>query len=146
MNGARRARALAAMTDAGVDALVLGREANARYVSGARRLWLAGARPFAPGCVLVAATGDVHLLSVSNDGVPSDVPIEHLYPITWNPATLMARLAAIPGLAFPPNIGVDGLTPFMDSQLRTTFPNAELVDGQSVMLAARRQKLPDEIE
>ena len=42
MNGARRARALAAMADAGVDALILGREANARYVSGARRLWLAG--------------------------------------------------------------------------------------------------------
>ena len=94
MNAERRARALAAMSDAGLDALILGREANARYVSGAGRLWLAGARAFAPGCVLVAATGDVHLLSTSDDGVPSDVPLEHLYAITWNPANLMARLAA----------------------------------------------------
>ena len=146
MNADRRARALAAMTDAGVDALVLGREANARYVSGARRLWLANARAFAPGCVLVAATGEVHLLSVSDDGVPSDVPIEHLYPITWNPANLMARLTAIPGLRAARRVGVDSLTPLMESLLTGTFPDAELVDGQSVMLAARRQKLPDEID
>jgi Xaa-Pro aminopeptidase len=142
----RRARALAAMAEAGVDALILGREANARYVSGARRLPLSGARPFAPGCVLVAATGDVHLLSTSDDGVPPDVPIEHLYPITWNPAKLMARLAAIPGLAASARVGVDGLTPFMESQLAATFPSSELVDGQSVMLEARQRKLPEEID
>jgi len=134
------------MSDAGVDALILGREANARYVSGAGRLWLAGARAFAPGCVLVAATGDVHLLSTSDDGVPSDVPLEHLYAITWNPANLMARLAAIPGLATAGRIGVDSLTPLMESLLGATFPNSELTDGQSVMLAARRHKLPAELD
>ena len=142
----RRARALSAMADAGIDALVLGREANARYVSGARRLWLAGARAFAPGCVLVAGTGDVHLLSSSDDGVPPDVPIEHLYPITWNPANLMARLAAIPGLRAARRVGVDSLTPLMESLLAATFPNSELVDGQSVMLTARRHKLSGEVD
>jgi Xaa-Pro dipeptidase len=146
VNAERRGRALAAMADASVDALVLGREANARYVSGARRLWLAGTRAFAPGCVLVAATGDVHLLSSSDDGVPVDVPDEHLYPITWNPANLMARLAVIPGLAAARRVGVDGLTPFMESLLGGTFPNAEWVDGQSVMLAARQWKLSEEVE
>src|SRR5438045_5097377 len=99
MHAARRARALDAMRAADVDALILGRDANARYVSGARRLWLAGARAFAPGCVLVAATGEVHLLSGSDHGIPSDIPFEHLYAITWNPANLMARLAAVAGLA-----------------------------------------------
>ena len=146
MSAARRARALAAMADAGVDALVLGREANARYVSGARRLWLAGARAFAPGCVLVAATGDVHLLNGSDDGVPPDVPFEHLYAITWNPANLMARLRAIPGLAEARRIGLDGLTPLMEPRLAGAFPDAELVDGQSVMLTARQRKLPEEID
>jgi Xaa-Pro aminopeptidase len=96
--------------------------------------------------VLVAATGDVHLLSSSDDGVPSDVPFEHQYAITWNPARLMARVAAIPGLAEASRIGVDGLTPLMESLLAGTFANAELVDGQSVMLAARRQKLPAEVD
>jgi Xaa-Pro dipeptidase len=146
MNAERRARALAAMADAGVDALVLGREANARYVSGARRLPLAGARAFAPGCVLVAATGEVHLLSGSDDGIPSDIPFEHLYAITWSPANLMARLAAVPGLAAARRVGVDGLGPLMESLLTDTFPGAELVDGQSVMVTARRHKLPAEVE
>ena len=133
------------MADAGLDALIVGREANARYVSGARRLWLANARAFAPGCVLVAS-GDVHLLSTSDDGIPGDIPIDHLYPISWNPANLMARLAAIPELAAARRIGVDSLTPFMETQLTMTFPDAELVDGQTPMLAARRVKLPEEID
>src|SRR4051794_588638 len=146
MHAARRARALDAMRDADIDALILGREANARYVSGARRLWLAGARAFAPGCVLVGATGDVHLLSTSDDLVPPDIPLEHLYPITWNPANLMARLAQVPGLRDARRIGVDSLTPMMAALLTGAFPAADLVDGQSVMLAARRDKLPQEID
>ena len=145
MNAERRARALDAMNAATVDALILGREANARYVSGARRLWLANARAFAPGCVLVTS-GDVHVLSTSDDGIPSDIPVQHLYPITWNPANLMARLAAIPELAAARRIGVDALTPLMESLLSATFPDADLVDGQSVMIAARQQKLPVEID
>lgn len=141
----RRARALAAMADAGVDALVLGREANARYVAGATRLWLAGARAFAPGCVLLR-DGDVHLLSAGDDGIPDDVPVEHLYPLTWNPANLMARLAAIPGLANARTIGVDGLTPLMDSLFAAGFPRATLVDGHALLRAVRREKLSAEID
>jgi Xaa-Pro aminopeptidase len=133
------------MADASVDALILGREANARYVSGARRLWLAGARAFAPGCVLIRATGDVYLLSTSNDGVPVDIPVSHLFPIMWNPGHLMARLATIPGLREARRIGIDGSTPLMDTLLEATFPQAELVDGQTVMLSARAEKLPEEI-
>jgi Xaa-Pro aminopeptidase len=58
----------------------------------------------------------------------------------------MARLAAIPELADARRIGVDNLTPFMEAQLSATFPNAELADGQTPMLAARRQKLPAEVD
>lgn len=145
MNDERRARVLAAMADADLDALVLGREANARYVSGARRLWLAGARPFAPGCV-VLPNGDVHLLSASDAGMPPGVPFEHLYPLMWNPANLMARLASLPGLASARTVGVDALTPLMESLLTATFPQAELRDAQTVLFAARRQKLPQELD
>ena len=52
----RHARLLRAVREEQLDALVLGREANARYASGARRLWTAGSRPFGPGCVLLAET------------------------------------------------------------------------------------------
>ena len=54
---ARRARVLAEMEAADIDVLVVGREGNARYVSGAPRLWTAGSRAFGPGCVLVRAIG-----------------------------------------------------------------------------------------
>jgi Xaa-Pro aminopeptidase len=134
------------MDQHGIDALVLGKEANARYVTGARRLWLAGARAFAPGCVLVRETGATHLLSVTDDGVPADTPIDHLYPITWNPMNLFGALAAIPGLREARRIGVDALTPLMETLFTAAFPDAELVDGQRVMLDARARKLPAEIE
>src|SRR2546430_12168606 len=94
-----------------VDVLVLGREGNARFVSGATRLWLAGTRPFAPGCVVVRETGAVHLLSVTDFGVPSDIPRERLYPMSWNPMNIMGEVAAIPAVSTARRIGVDGLTP-----------------------------------
>ena len=134
------------MTRDEVDALILGKEANVRYVSGARRLWLAGARAFAPSCVLVHETSDVHLLSITDDGVPADIRLQNLYPITWNPANLLGRLTGIPGLAAARRIGVDGLTPLMDTLLSATFPKAELVDGQALMLAARARKLSAEVD
>jgi Xaa-Pro dipeptidase len=81
---ARRERVLAEMEAADVDILVVGREANARYVSGAPRLWLAGTRPFGPGCVLVRGTRAVYLMSTWDEGVPEDIPHEHLYGITFN--------------------------------------------------------------
>ena len=81
---ARRARVLAAMEAADIDFLVVGREGNARYVSGAPRLWTAGSRAFGPGCVFVRATGAVHLLSTWDEGIPEEIPHENLYGITFN--------------------------------------------------------------
>src|SRR5262249_787748 len=94
----RFARCLEAMERDRLDALLLGREANVRYVSDARRLWLSGARPFGPACVVVRATQAIHLLSTSSEGVPSAIPTSQLYPLTWNPELLAERLARIPGL------------------------------------------------
>ena len=101
--------------------LVLGREANARYVSGADRLWLAGTRPFSPGCVL-PATGAVHLLSITDDGLPGDIPTDQLYPISWNPMDILGNLAAIPGVADARTVGVDGMTPLFEQLLGAVLP------------------------
>src|SRR4029077_3298983 len=98
------------MERTGTDALVLGREATARSISGANRLLLAGTRAFAPGCVLVRSEGAVHLLANSNAGF-EDFPPDHLYPITWNPDRLLASLRAIPGLTEARTVGVDGMSP-----------------------------------
>jgi Xaa-Pro aminopeptidase len=140
------ARTLEEMARHDVDVLMLGREANARFVSDATRLWLAGTRPFAPGCVVVRETAAVHLLSVTDFGVPADIPTERLYPMSWNPATIMDAVAAIPGVATARRIGVDGLTPLFDELVAARFPRVELIDGEAVMRVARRVKTPTEVE
>jgi Xaa-Pro dipeptidase len=140
-----RERVRAAMDAADVDLLVLGREANARYVSGANRLWLAGTRPFAPSCVLVGATGALHLLNVTDDGVPSDIPRAHLYPISWNPANLVAAVAAAADGVAVRRIGVDGMSPLFALLFRGAFPDAELVDGEALLRAVRRIKSVEDV-
>jgi Xaa-Pro aminopeptidase len=140
-----RVRVLQEMADHGVDVLLLGREGNARYVSGARRLFLAGERAFSPGCVVVGETGAVHLLSVTDFGVPQEIPRSNLYPPSWNPATLVGRVTAIPGVASAKRIGVDGLTPMSEVLLTSVLADAEVVDGEALLRAARRVKSAAEI-
>lgn len=141
----RRARCLAEMDSRGLAVLVLGREANARFASGARRLWTAGTRPFAPGCVVVRATGAVHVLSTWDTGIPPEVDASRLYGTTWNPQILTAEIAAIPGVGEARRIGVDGMTARANALLVTVAPGAEIVDGTAAMLAARRTKSVDEV-
>jgi Xaa-Pro dipeptidase len=135
-------RVLAEMGRQGVDVLLLGREGNARFVSGAQRLFLAGERAFAPGCVVVGETGGVHVLSVTDFGIPAE---NELYPPSWNPATLVDRVAGIPGVRSARRIGVDGLTSLFEGLITAAVPGAELVDGEAVMRRARRIKPPDEV-
>ncbi|GFG64979.1 hypothetical protein MKUB_24690 [Mycobacterium kubicae] len=66
----RRERAMAQMAAHDLDILVLGRQANVRYVTGAPQLWIAGTRPFGPVCVVVRATGDIYLNTTDDEGVP----------------------------------------------------------------------------
>ena len=128
-----------------IDVLLLGREGNARYVSGARRLFLAGERAFAPGCVVVRDHAAVHLLSATDFGIPEGIPRHNLYAPSWNPATLVGRVAAIPGVAPANRVGVDGLTPLFEALLASSLPGAELVDAEAVMRAARRTKSAEEL-
>ena len=83
----------------------------------------------------------MHLLSITDEGVPPDVATEsNLFPISWNPMNLMGALAAIPGLPTAARIGVDSITPMMEQLLGATFPTAELVDGESLLRTVRRVK------
>ncbi|WP_205874763.1 M24 family metallopeptidase [Mycobacterium camsae] len=141
----RRERALAQMAAYDLDVLVLGRQANVRYVTGAPQLWVAGTRPFGPSCVLVRATGAVHLLSTWDEGIPEDIPHENLYGISWNPANTIAALSRINGASAARRVGTDALSPVFAQLLPTAFPDAELVDGELAMRAARRIKTAEEI-
>jgi len=139
-------RVLEEMARQNVDVLLLGREGNARYVSGAHRLFLAGERAFAPGCVVVRESAAVHLLSVTDFGIPQAVPHDNLYPISWNPATTVGRIAAIPGVVPAERVGVDGLTPLFETLLASFLPHAELVDGEALMREARWVKSADQVD
>ncbi len=118
-----------------LDAMVFGREANARVVADTRRLWLAGTRAFSPSCIVIREPAAVHVLSNSDDAVPEGFPVERLYGITWNPEKLAAALAAIPGLPQAGRVAADGMTPMMHTLLSTVSPGAELVDAAPVLTA-----------
>ena len=137
----RLAACLDLMTRDDVDALLLGREANARTVSDAARLWLAGTRPFAPGCVVVRQTAAVHLLSNTDAVVPSGFPVERLYGVTWNPEKLLAALASIDGVRVARRVGVDGMTPMGSALVARLMPDAEVVDAGR--LFAELWSMPD---
>jgi Xaa-Pro aminopeptidase len=141
----RRQRALAQMEKYDLDVLVLGRQANVRYVTGAPQLWVAGTRPFGPTCVVIRDSGAIHLLSTWDEGVPDDIPHENLYGIAWNPTNTIAVLKNIDGAATAKRVGTDALSPGFAQLLPMAFPNAELVDGELAMRAARRIKTPEEI-
>jgi Xaa-Pro aminopeptidase len=145
LRSGRRERALAQMDEHGLDILVLGRQANIRYVTGAPQLWIAGTRPFGPMCVLVRATGDIYLNSTDDEGVPDEIGHDHLYGLAWNPMTLIDVLKKVDGAESARRVGTDAITPTFAALLPGAFPNAELVDAEPAMRAARRVKTPDEI-
>lgn len=142
---ARRERALARMRAHGIDILVLGRQANIRYVTGAPQLWIAGTRPFGPMCVVVGETGEIYLNSTDDEGVPDEIGHDHLYGLAWNPMTLIDVLKKIDGAESARRVGTDAITPTFAGLLPEAFPNAELVDGELAMREARRIKTADEV-
>ena len=143
---ARRDRVLDAMASAGIDVLVLGRQANAGYACGIRRLWTAGTRPFGAGCIVVGSTGRIHALSSWEDGIEPPMTFDDLYPLTWNPRIMAASMAGIDGLAEAGRIGVDELTPSFQRAAASFAPGAEVVAADNLMSDARLHKLPGEIE
>ena len=143
---ARRDRALAAMEAHDLDLLVLGRVANIRYVSGVPVLWNAGTRPFGPGALLVRATGEVHLMSTWDEGVPEEIPHDHLYGITWNPMNYVAVLERIGADVRPHRVGTDATSPLFAQLLPMAFPGAAIVDGGPALRDAKRVKTNEEVD
>ena len=143
---ARRERVLDAMAGAAIDVLVLGRQDNAGYACGMRRLWTAGTRPFGAGCIVVEATKRVHALSSWKSGIEPPMTFDDLYPLTWNPHIMAASMAGIDGMAEAGRIGADELTPSFRRAAANFAPEAEVVAADDLMARIRRHKLPDEFE
>ena len=95
--------------------------------------------------MVVRATGEIHLNSTWDEGIPEEIAHEHLYGLAWNPMTLIEVLKNIDGAATARRVGTDALSPTFAQLLPMAFPNAELVDGEPRMRAARRIKTAEEI-
>ena len=145
LRSGRRERVLAQMAANDIDILVLGRQANVRYVTGAPQLWVAGTRPFGPICEVIRSNGEIHLNSTWDEGIPDEIDHDHLYGLAWNPMTLIEVLKKLPGAATVRRVGTDSLTPTFAQLLPMAFPNAELVDAEPALRTARRIKTADEI-
>lgn len=147
LRAARKDRVLAAMKRDGVDALVLGRTGNGKYVAGHRGLWRAVLGSFAPMVVLIRSTGAIHLAaSTWDDGIPAEIPHENLTGLTWNPRDAVAGLVRAEGLSECRRIGADGMSQGIAGLLDMLAPGVELVDGEALMRGVRRVKLPEELE
>src|SRR6478752_7389918 len=142
----RRERLFAAMAAHDLDVLVLGRVANIRYASGVPILWNAGTRPFGPGCVVVRATEEVYLLSTWDEGVPEEIPHDHLFGITWNPMNFVTLLKGIAAETGPRRIGTDAMSPLFAQLLPMAFGEVDIVDGGPALRDARRIKTSDEVD
>ena len=141
----RRERVLDAMRERDLDVLIFGREPNAQYVSGVRRLHLAGTRPWGPGCVVVRERDAVHVMSVWDDGIPPEIPHDHLYGIGWNPMNLVASVQKIEGVSSARRIGVDYMSPLFQQLLPMAAPDAQLVNAEALMRSVRMRKTADEV-
>lgn len=146
MRRQRRERCLAEMERHDLDLLICGRDGNGRYLCGARRLWMGGGHAFGPSCVLVRDTRELFLLSTWDDGIPAEIPKDHLYGLSFNPSATIERIRQIAPLAKARRIGVDAINSLFEGLIRTAAPNAMLVDGETAIRAARRIKTGDEIQ
>jgi len=146
MRRQRRERCLAEMERHQLDALIIGRDGNGRYISGARRLWMGGGHGFGASCVLVRETQEIFLLSTWDDGIPAEIPVDHLYALSFNPMAYGERLKQIAPLAKARRIGVDAISPLFEGLIKAAAPQAALVDGETAIRAARRIKTGDELE
>src|SRR6202034_1431914 len=109
------------------------------------QLWIGGTRPFGPVCVMLRGTGEIYLNSTDDEGVPEEIGRDRLYGLAWNPMTLIEVLKNIEGAATARRVGTDAITPTFAKLLPMAFPNAEFVDGELPMRAARRIKTADEV-
>jgi Xaa-Pro aminopeptidase len=78
-------------------------------------------------------------------GVPDEIPHDHLYGITWNPANFVSVLQGIGAAAERRRVGTDGLSPLFAQLLPLAFPGAAIVDGERALHQARRVKTGEEV-
>src|SRR3954467_15365243 len=151
---ARIARAREQMRAAGVDALLLWKNENVRYLTGLRAQLIAGKSTVLNGClltldgapVLLASGGEIQRCRHAMPWIEEmhAVPImEAAGLVRGTVDTVIAPLLQRRGLATG-IVGLDAAGTSLFHALQALLPAVTIADGDAPMLAARRTKLPGE--
>lgn len=148
-------RAQKAMADAGLDALLLWKNENVRYLTALRPQIIAGKSSFLNGCLLLADREPIALLS-GGEAERARVVMPwleeiHVVPIMEAPGLIrgaveatIAPLLERHGVARG-RLGLDAAAYAQVQALGQALPGLELTDGDVVMQQARRIKVPAEV-
>ena len=137
---ARYERVRAAMADHRVDVLLLARQANAYYASGARRVQIAGSGGGVPWVVVRAGENAPTVFTTDLDGLPEWIAdAGRLF--CWNPTRLVDEISAF-GVR---RIAYDVASPRFLALLEAAIPGIEWQDGEALMTAVTAIKSPEEV-
>ena len=148
-------RARQAMKAAGVDALLVWKDENVRYLTGLRAQIIAGKSALLNGCLLTLDEGPILLASGGEvQRVAVLMPwIEEVHPVPIMEAAGLVQAAVSKTIApILRKLGLDGGVVGLDEAaycqveaLASALPGVKLRDGDAVMQVARRIKFPEEI-
>jgi len=156
LRAARVDRARAEMAAAGLDALLLFKDENVRYLTDLRAQQIAGKSAFLNGVLLAGDQGPILLCSGGEvDRVRRTMPWitdVRMIPILEEPGLIRAvvRHLLVPLLSdlglSRARVGVDAAPMSLILALREELPGLSVVEGDGVMLRARMIKLPEELQ
>lgn len=151
MRGDRQARLRSEMERRGVDAMILTGTGNVHYATGAR--WVAsevGLAVLEPAVAVVTRDGPPHLFTAHLDGVPPELPRDHVHDMVMpefdeGAARLAGFVADLTG-GGDVCLAVDELSTALHVGLPRLLPRATVASAGEVLGAAKICKTADEIE
>ncbi|GBD08490.1 putative dipeptidase PepE [Candidatus Thermoflexus japonica] len=156
LRAARVARARAEMKAAGLDALLLFKDENVRYLTDLRAQQIAGKSSFLNGVLLAGDREPILLCSGGEvDRVRRTmpwIPDVRMIPILEEPSLIRAvvRHLLVPALSDlglnRARVGIDAAPMALTMALQAELPGLGVEDGDGVMLRARMIKLPGELQ
>ena len=154
MRKERFEKAQAAVKKFDVDALLLFRYENSRYVCGHRKIQVSTGVGSDPVITILLKDQQPFIFTMDRESVIKRepwIPKENVKPAYWiemnSGAKVFAKAAKeVLGTAAKGKIGVDNWTSPIYHFLPKEFPNAQFIDGQEVIMDARMLKTKDEVE
>ena len=151
----RVAKAQSARREAGLDALIVWKNENVRYLTDLRAQLIAGKSTVLNGALLVEGEAPILFCSGGEKNrVERTMPWiseSHINPIMEERSLIAGFVRSVIGPALSDRnlercrLGVDEAATIFFEEIARQLPHVEVADGDSAMQAARRIKLPGEI-